>query len=132
MITRKNPRWWSPEYDSAWDRVRDAFQRDLEQTKHDLGSKHAPDLKQSAAATVTQAAGREPTPPPQVPNFDQDEPAYRFGYGARTHYGSRYPLWSDELERELSTEWGDDWDRVRPSVLRGWSYRPSTETRKAS
>ncbi len=131
MTTRKNPSWWKTDYDSAWDRVKNAFERDWEQTKHDLGSKTAPDLHQNAADTVKQAVGSEKTTSASG-TFADEEPAYRFGYGARRHYGSRYPLWSDDLERQLESDWGEEWDRARPSVRRGWSYQPADEARKAS
>ena len=47
----RNPNWWSKEYDSAWDRVKAAFRRDWEQTKHDFGG-DAPDPRRSRGASA--------------------------------------------------------------------------------
>ena len=51
--------------------VKEALKRDLEQTKSDLGIKGAQDLNQDVGDTVKQATGKEPVPPPFVPNFDK-------------------------------------------------------------
>ena len=58
------PTWWTDKHTSAWDRVRDAFQRDWEQTKADFSST-GKDLKQSAADTAKQMLGSEPIPRPE-------------------------------------------------------------------
>src|SRR4026208_244152 len=93
----KNPQWWTNEHDSSWDRVKDAFRRDWKQTKHDMGGKQ-PDLKQDVPDTVKQAAGKQPIPPGNQPNYEENEPAYRFGYGARRYYGKRYTAWNARTE----------------------------------
>ena len=100
MTRPHNPTWWNSEHESGWDRVRAAFRRDWEQTKHDFGG-HEPDLNQNVDDTVAQMAGKKPIPPAGQPNWDQYEPAYRFGYGARMHYGSTYSSWDDRLENQL-------------------------------
>ena len=121
----RNPNWWSKEYDSAWDRVKAAFRRDWEQTKHDFGG-DAPDLDQDVDDTIGQAVGSRPIPPGNLPNFDADEPAYRYGYGARLHYGEQYPSWNPDLEGQLEEEWnsleGGDWRSRRAAIRRGWEY----------
>ena len=126
---RYNAVWWSKDNDSAWDNVKGAFRRDWEQTKHDLGGK-SPDLKQDVPDTVKQAAGKEIIPPLGVPNFEQLESAFRFGYGARRHYGKDYPAWDDRLERTLQKDWSasgdaDGWTRYSKSVRRGYEYKPN-------
>jgi hypothetical protein len=50
---------------------------------------------------VKQAAGKEAIPPGNQPNFEEYEPAFRFGYGASQHYGKEYPKWDDRLEKTL-------------------------------
>ena len=40
-----DPTWWNRDYDSGWDRVKEAFRRDWDQTKHDFGGDE-PDLNQ--------------------------------------------------------------------------------------
>jgi hypothetical protein len=121
----RNPSWWNQEHDSGWDRVKQAFRRDWDQTKHDFGGDE-PDMKQDVNDTVGQAAGKKPIPPGDQPNFDEYEPAARFGYGARRQYGSRYSAWNSDLEDQLRRDWestadaGDGWDRYRSAVRRGW------------
>lgn len=120
--THPQPKWWSRDYDSAWDRVKAAFRRDWEQTKHDFGGK-APDLNQDVDDTVGQAAGTRPIPPGKAPNFDESEAAYRFGYGAHRYFHARHPEWNDELEDELRADWSGDWDKSRTAIRRGWEYQ---------
>ena len=120
--TRRQPKWWSSDYDSAWDRVKAAFRRDWEQTKHDFGG-DAPDLNQDVDDTVGQAAGTRPIPIGNTPNFEKDEPAYRFGYGARRYYNDTYPEWNADLEDELRSDWSGDWEKSRTAIRRGWDYQ---------
>jgi hypothetical protein len=129
----RDPGWWSQDHASAWERVREAFRRDWEQTKHDFGG-DAPDLEQDADDTVSQAVGKQPIPPPRQPNFEADEPAYRFGYGARRQYGDTYPEWNDQLQSRLRTDWettypgaDEDWIQYQSAVRRGWEYEGDTE-----
>src|SRR4051812_8830192 len=97
---RYNATWWRPENDSSWERVKEAFRRDWEQTKHDMGAKK-PDLNQDVPDTVKQAAGKEAIPPAGQANYEYYEPAFRFGHGAREHYGDQYPVWNAQLEDSL-------------------------------
>ena len=69
METIKNdvpasPTWWTDQHTSAWERVKEAFQRDWEQTKSDFTATGSKDLKQSASDTLKQSFGSEPIPPP--------------------------------------------------------------------
>jgi hypothetical protein len=121
-MTHKKPTWWTGEHDSSWDRVKAAFRRDWEQTKHDFGADE-PDLDQDVDDTVKQAAGKQPIPPPGVPNFEEYEPAFKFGYGARQHYGSKFSQWNDDLETNLKRDYGEkDWNVCRRAVRRGWDF----------
>ena len=125
--------WWSTEHDSAWEKVKDAFRRDWTQTKHDLGG-NEPDLNQDVDDTVKQAAGKQAIPPGNAPNFEEHEPAFRFGYGAMQQYGKQYPQWDDKLENTLRKDWsanGDDgsWKRYAKSVRRGYEYKGPVTTR---
>ena len=126
------PGWWVETHTSAWDRIKAAFRRDWEQTKADFSSK--PDINQDVPDTLRQAAGTQPIPPPNVPNpeveqrWTKAEPAYRYGYGARTHYKDQgFTTWDDKLEAKLRTEWNDfksgrTWDEVKGDVRYGWDY----------
>lgn len=136
MKERRNPKWWNPEYDSRWDRVKAAFRRDWDQTKHDFGGKE-PDTDQDVDDTVKQAAGRQAIPPRGQPTYEEAEDAYRFGYGARSYYGNKYSNWDDRLESRLSEDWRDtysdrDWPRYRASVRRGWDYDEARGLREAA
>jgi hypothetical protein len=127
MSKYNNPKWWTPENDSAWDRVKAAFKRDWDQTKHDLGGKQ-PDTDQDVDDTVKQAAGKQPIPPRGQPVYETVEPAYRFGYGAKFQYGKKYPKWNADLENELKREWSttypqSDWDSNREYVQGGWKHQ---------
>ena len=122
-----NAVWWSKDNDSAWDNVKAAFRRDWDQTKHDFGG-NPPDLKQDVPDTVKQAAGKQVIPPSRVPNFEEHEPAFRFGYGARQHYGKEFPTWDNRLERTLQKDWSpsgdeDNWNRYSKAVRRGYEYK---------
>jgi hypothetical protein len=76
--------------------------------------------------TVKQAAGKQPIPPLGVPNFEEYESAFKFGYGARQHYGSQFANWNSDLENNLKRDYGDkDWNRCRTAVRRGWDYEKS-------
>ena len=128
MSDYRNPYWWSQEYESAWERVKAALRRDWDQTKHDFGGDE-PDTSQDVDDTLSQAAGRQPIPPRGVRTFEDAEPWYRFGYGARRHYGQVHPEWSEEIESRLAQDWresgasgGENWDRMLPIVRRGWEH----------
>jgi hypothetical protein len=122
---RYNAAWWSKDNDSNWEKVKEAFRRDWEQTKHDLGAS-SPDLNQDVPDTVKQAAGKKHIPPPGVANFEDYEPALRYGYGARNHYGKQYPTWDSRLEETLKKDWSssEDWKRYSKAVRRGYEFNP--------
>jgi hypothetical protein len=135
MQTR-NPKWWSKEHESSWDRVKAAFKRDWDQTKHDFGGRE-PDTDQDVDDTIKQAAGKEPIPPRGMPTYEETEDAYRFGYGARSFYGSKYPQWNSQLETQLERDWCEtysdrDWRRYRDSIQRGWEHQDTEGFRKAA
>ena len=119
MNTR--PNWYTKDSDAGWDRVRAAFRNDWEQTKHDFGSKTAPDLNQNANDTVKQAAGKESTA--RGANFDTYEPAFRFGYAAQRNFKSQYPAWNNDLDAQLRKDYGSDYDRDRDYIRRAYEYR---------
>ena len=128
MNQYKNPNWWKPENDSAWERTKAAFRRDWDQTKHDLGGKE-PDTNQDVDNTVKQAVGKEPIPPRRQPTYEELEPAYRFGYGALSYYKSKYPEWNDEVESRLKEDWRasyparqNSWDEDRKAIRYAWDY----------
>lgn len=129
MSVQAHPRWWNKEYESAWDRVKDAVKRDWDQTMHDFGAEE-PDTNQNVGDTIAQAAGKQPIPPRGVPTYDEAEPAYRFGYIARMEFGDEYDDWNDEVASRMREEWDEmepadpqSWERNRRSVRAGWNRR---------
>src|SRR5437763_11102497 len=115
MNENRNPKWWNQTHESGWDRVKAAFKRDWDQTKHDFGGKE-PDTNQNIDDTVKQAAGKQPIPPRSQPNYEDVEPAYRFGYGAKSHYRNQYSKWDTDVENRLKEDWTSanpeaNWDR---------------------
>lgn len=136
MKDKRNPKWWNKEHDSAWDRVKAAFKRDWDQTKHDFGG-HEPDTDQDVDDTVKQASGKQPIPPRGQPTYEEVEDAYRFGYSARAQYGKQYSSWNDQLESQLQTDWRDtytdrEWQQYRNSIRRGWDYQDKEGLRHAA
>jgi hypothetical protein len=137
MNRYKNPKWWTAENDSTWERTKAAFKRDWDQTMHDIGG-NRPDLDQDVDDTLKQAAGKQAIPPRGQPNYDEAEPAYRFGYGARSHYSHEYPAWNDELEGRLKGDWRESypsrdayWARDLAAIRYGWDYAERRKTKKA-
>lgn len=113
-----------------------SFKRDWDQTKHDVGG-NEPDTAQQVSDTVKQAAGKEVIPPRGVPNYEDTEDAYRFGYGARSQYGNRFPRWDNSVEAQLAKDWrgtytGLDWESYKDAVQRGWDYDEKSGFRKAA
>ncbi len=133
------PDWYTDEDDSAWEKIKAAFQRDWKQTKHDFGGDQ-PDLNQHVGDTISQAAGSQPIPPGNVPTrsdaadeYDAaDEPAYRYGYAASRYYADR-PEWNDEFETVLQQDWQDqdEWQRRRQAVRRGFMYGRTQSGRRS-
>jgi hypothetical protein len=126
--TNKNPAWWNDEDETAWERTKEAFRRDWDQTKHDLGGDE-PDTDQQVGDTVKQATGKEAIPPRGEPTYDKVEPAYRYGYRARSHYGQENAVWDDELEARLKEEWTSldpsrkaFWKEDRDAIRYGWEF----------
>ena len=122
---RYNAAWWSKDNDTGWEKVKEAFRRDWKQTEHDFGGS-SPDLNQDVPDTVKQASGKEHIPPPGQPNFEEYEPALRYGYGARQYYGKQYPAWDGQLEQTLQKDWSSpaDWTRYRKAVRQGYEFTP--------
>jgi hypothetical protein len=116
--------------------VKAAFKRDWDQTKHDFGGKQ-PDTDQDVDDTVKQAAGKQPIPPRGQPTYEEAEDAYRFGYGARSHYGKQYSNWNQDLETQLEQDWRGtytdrDWALYRDSIRHGWDYDEKRKLPKAA
>ena len=109
------PNWYTEDNDKSWGNVKDAFRKDWEQTKHDFGSKTAPDLGQDAGDTIREATTGKT-------DFETREPSFRFGHAAREHYGTKYPAWSTDLENDLRSDYGTDYDRDRDDIRRAYDY----------
>jgi hypothetical protein len=135
-VMQKNPKWWNNQHESAWERVKAAFKRDWDQTKHDMSGRQ-PNTDQQVGDTVKQAAGKEAIPPRGKPNYEETEDAYRFGYGARSQYSNRFPRWDNSLEAQLERDWretyGDRaWISYREAIRYGWDYQDRQGMSKAA
>lgn len=136
MTNTRDPAWWSEQHTSAWERIKAAFRRDWEQTKADMPGSAGRDLNQNVADTLKQATGSAPIPPAHQPtrpdddrptsaDWERDEAAHRYGFGAQRHYGREHADWDDRLESRLREEWTDlrtgrTWDETRTAIRRGW------------
>ena len=110
------PSWFTDEHENGWNRVKQAFANDWEQTRHDFGSKTARDLDQDVPDTIRQATGSEDT-------FDRHEPAFKFGYAARRNYISKFKTWTNDLENKLRGDYGSNFDRDRDDIRRAYEYQ---------
>jgi hypothetical protein len=117
------PAWYTDDHDNNWERVKGAFSRDWEQTKHDFGSKTARDLDQDAGDTIKQAAGSDDD------SFDTREPAFRFGHAAQRQYQTQHATWNDDLDKNLRNDYGADYDRDKPYIRHAYEYRYGTTDR---
>jgi hypothetical protein len=130
------PNWWTQRETGAWERVREALERDWEQTKADFSGRHSGhDLNQQLADTFKQVAGTEAIPPIDVSNsaaeafnmddaFNHVEPAFRYGVGTGSK-SAEDQEWDAMLEQELSMEWSalaptKPWIESKNHVRRGW------------
>jgi hypothetical protein len=58
------------------------------------------------------------------------EPAYRYGYAARSKYGKEYQDW-EQAEAQLKKEWEElepahrqTWMQDRAAIRYGWEFEP--------
>jgi hypothetical protein len=119
------PKWYTDEHDGAWERVKAAFGNDWEQTKRDFGSKNARELGQDVDDTVKQAASGSD-------GAENHEQAFRFGYGAQKQYKTQHPTWNNDLDTQLRSDYGADYDRDRDYIRHAYEYKGSSNTAGAS
>lgn len=120
MATRA--KWYTDEHTSTWERIKAAFRNDWEQTRHDFGSERARDLDQDVDDTVKQMSGKQSTYRFGEMDFNDMEPAFRYGYAARDHYGEQYPTWTPSLRDELRRDYEGDWERDEPLIQHSYNY----------
>lgn len=114
-MNNQRPQWYTDEDDSTWNRIKNAFKNDWEQTKNDFGSDRARDLDQDVDDTVKQAAGADNA-------FENREQAFRFGHAARRNFGSDHPTWNSDLESRLRDDYEGDFARDRDSIRHAYEY----------
>ncbi len=118
------PKWWTEQHVLQWNNLKDALERDWEQTKKDLhvGGK---DLHQNVTDTLKQAGGGEPIPPWNATGTptgsdlswrDAEEPLM-FGVGARHQFGTKHMSWNERLEATLKS----DWERTEGGAKKSWA-----------
>lgn len=116
----KDPTWWNDDHTATWDRVKAAFRRDWEQTRHDLsGGRKGADLNQDVGDTVSQAFGDRHIPPPGVANpYDADELRRKVNAAERDlareeeRYEEGASAVADRLDRLEPTEAEWEWASV--------------------
>jgi hypothetical protein len=96
MNLQKNPKWWKYDNDSAWNRAKWVMR--------ELNEITADDDKP----------------------YEEMEPAYRFGFGARLSFGNRD--WDPNFETHLAEDWRamiparkQKWEHDRNAILDGWN-----------
>ena len=114
--------WHTAEHDSTWEKVKGAFRRDWEQTKNDFGSDPARDLDQDADDTLKQMFGKETEYDYRSLDFEEEEPAFRYGHAARRHFGETYDGWNPTLRDELRGSYSGNWMRDEPLVKYAYGY----------
>lgn len=120
MKKNNGPDWYTDENDdSAWERVKAAFQNDWEQTKDDFGSDSTRDLDQDVDDTIKQSMGSDDA-------FENHEQALRFGYAAQQHYASEHSEWNPDLDATLRRDYHGDYVRDRPFIRHAYRYQART------
>src|SRR6267142_38242 len=112
MKQYENPIWWDVDNDFAWDHVKLEMKRDREQAQ--FGKKS--NASHNIVHTARQMNRVEPIPPLGRPTFEELEPAFRFGYGARLKFGGDYPEWASDFEIRLA----EDWRTMNPTRKETW------------
>jgi len=122
------PKWWTEKHGSQWANLKEALERDWEQTKKDLHL-GGHELHQDVGDTLKQAAGSEPIPPKPSFTWDEVEQPLMYGVGAREQFGAEHVAWDDKLESKLRTDWESDhpsnfdrkWDEIKSVVRHGYN-----------
>lgn len=112
-MTTKSP--YTKEEMSAWDRIKNAFANDWEQTKADFGSDNARDMDQDVDDTFKQMMGSDDA-------FENREQAFRFGYTAHQRHHGKNPKWNSSLESRLRDEYEGDFDDDLGYIRYGYTY----------
>ena len=121
------PKWWTEKHGSQWANLKEALERDWEQTKKDLHL-GGHELHQTAGETLHQAAGAEPIPMKPDFTWDDAEQPLMYGVGAREEFGTAHPTWNEGLELRLKSDWDNQqggaikrkWDEVKSVVKHGY------------
>ena len=121
------PKWWTEKHGTQWANLKEALERDWEQTKKDLHL-GGHELNQNVADTLKQAAGAEAFPPQPEFTWDDAEQPLMFGVGAREQFGKDHAGWNDGLASTLQKDWESadggavkrKWDEVKHVVRHGY------------
>jgi hypothetical protein len=133
MNSCKNPAWWCREKEIAWNRIRMLVKRNWDRTKHEvLGSGR--DIPKKAGNRLQQTHFKKNLQSCPQPTFEEWEPAYRFGYGARLKFGGARLEWDADLEIRLAKDWRaldpkrkEKWEQDRNAIRYGWDYSDALE-----
>jgi hypothetical protein len=131
------PVWWSVQHTVVWEQSLPALRRDFERR---AAERRRDQIKhQGADDPVFQD---RPVTPRNVDvdhahavadddwevatEWDQIEPAVRYGVGARAQY-AHHEGWNEELEQNLRRDWSEknepsSWDKIKRAVRRGFEF----------
>jgi hypothetical protein len=56
--------------------------------------------------------------------FENREQAFRFGVAAHRQYGKKHSEWDEDLDRQLSQDYGGDYAADRPYIRHAYQYKP--------
>ncbi|MBL8848259.1 MAG: hypothetical protein JNG89_01185, partial [Planctomycetaceae bacterium] len=84
--------------------------------KADFGADDARDMDQDVDDTLKQMTNADDA-------FENREQAFRFGYTAQRRYESTHPLWNDDLEHRLRSEYDGDYDADRAYIRHAYDHR---------
>ena len=54
--------------------------------------------------------------------FEDLEPAFRYGHAARQNFGDQYPRWNDSLSSELRDSYEGNWQDDEPLIRYSYEY----------
>lgn len=104
-------RWWNDEPASPWERLKTALGNDW-RASFKRGSRSAGDTFRELRKPLSACADRL---------VEDEEPAFKYGYGAAVHFDDSE--WSDELEKTLMMNYGGHWVSSRAQIRSGWDYQ---------
>lgn len=111
MATRAD--WQTKENDTAWTNQRNTFRNDW---RNAVSGNNRRDERSEA---VSSRQSREQY---QNREFEDMEPAFRYGHAASQNFGDRHPRWNDTLGSELRNDYEGNWEQDAPLIRYAYEY----------